>query len=177
MREQSGHKYRLLPWLVIYEAESLLVMLTAGLLELLFGHPHPVESIAFILSRSPVEAALSIWLSNLSSFFLGGVLVVVSPFLGALSVAAVSASQADLLASLLAGHCPPAHFAYGIAETQAYILLWTASLGIYFEQKSCRDLECRWRATTRYLARILPIATLCFLALSVVEVAEVHVYG
>lgn len=164
---------RLRQWLVIYESVSIAVSILAGL----SSRGAPVESIAFIRARGALSAALHIWLSNASSFFIGAVLVVLHPALGVLAAALASLGLGDLFASWLAGYCSTPHLVYGILETQAYILLWLMAARTYYVQHWCGSLVCRWRATLRETGRLLVYAFTVFLLLAVLEVLEVHVFG
>lgn len=177
MASGMGRRGGLLFWFIIYEMVSWLVAAVSGFITLRFGHARPVESIGFIFSRDPLNAVVCTWLSNTSSFFLGAVLVIINPFLGLLSVAYLSLSLGDLLASWLAGYCPTPHLIYGVVETQAYVLLWLLAVRTYLSQRLCGGLTCRWLSTVSQVKRLLPLATASFLVLAAVEVAEVLTYG
>ena len=168
---------RLSAWLVIYEFVWILTFVLSGLATLLLGRAHSLESIDFIKSHNLLSAVTSIWLSNVSSFLVGGVLIIIHPLLGVLAVLFTSLASGDLLASWLAGYCHTAHFIYGNIETQVYILLWLLIVRVYFKQRTCKDLMCRWVSTVSYVKRILVAVLTCFLILSIIEVAEVLAYG
>ena len=164
---------RLRRWLVIYESVSIAVSILAWF----SSRGAPAESIAFIRARGALSAVLHIWLSNVSSFFIGAVLAVLHPALGVLAAAFASLGLGELLASWLAGYCSTPHLVYGVVETQAYILLWLLAARTYYVQRSCRSLLCRWRATLRETGRLLVYAFTVFLLLAVVEVLEVRAFG
>ena len=164
----------LLLWAAVYELVYVVVSLAVWLV---LPGASPVGSIAVVRSRGFADAVLHIWLSNTSSFLLAAALVIIHPVLGVLAVAFSSATSGELLASWLAGYCSTAHMAYGVAESQAYILLWLLVVKAYYQQRGCDSLICRWEATLNHTARLLAYSFAAFLVLAVVEVAEVVVFG
>ena len=164
-------------WLIAYEVVCLVTCVVSGLLILHSGNARPVYSIKFIRSHSVLYDVVSIWLSNLSSFFLGGVLIALHPALGFLAVAFNSFFSGQMLASWLAGYCPTRHLIYGNIETQAYIILWFLIARSYVLQKECRDLNNRWIIALEGVKKILFSTFTIFLILSIIEVAEVITYG
>ena len=167
----------LLFWGVVYELVYLVVSVAVGFALYESSRASPVESVLFVREHGALYAVTSIWLVNTGSFFLGATLAVLHPALGALAVAFSSASMGELLASWLAGYCGGAHLAYAVAESQAYILLWLSAVETYYLQLGCGDLLCRWDSTLRSTARLATYAFTVFLALAVVEVAEVRLLG
>ena len=131
-----------------------------------------VESITFIKSHSVVNATLHIWLNNTVSFLIAAAFIIIHPALGVFAVVSASISSGELLASWQAGYCSTAHFAYGVAETQAYILLWLAVVKTYYAQQRCSDITCRWSATIKHTTRLLVYVFTAFLLLAIVEAAE-----
>jgi len=168
---------KLVVWLIVYELVYTATSIAVGLVLLYSSKASPVESISFIKSRSVLDAVLHIWLNNTTSFLIAAIFVILHPALGVLTVAFTSISSGELLASWLANYCTTAHFIYGAAETQAYVALWLVAARIYYSQKSCSDLMCRWRTTLRQAGRLLVYAFTTFLALAFVEVAEVRILG
>ncbi|MEB2837137.1 MAG: hypothetical protein GSR80_000861, partial [Desulfurococcales archaeon] len=167
----------LLFWGVVYELVYLVVSIVVGLVLYESSRASPVESVSFIREHGALYAVASIWLANTGSFFLGATLAVLHPALGALAVAFSSASTGELLASWLAGYSGKAHLAYGVAESQVYILLWLGAVEAYYIQLGCGDLLCRWDSTLRSTARLVAYAFTAFLVLAAVEVAEVRLLG
>ena len=168
---------RLARWLWVYEFVSIAVSAVIGVVLYLSGRASPVESIAFIRSHGVLNAVLHIWLSNVSSFLLAAVLIVLHPVAGVFVVAYASVFFGEVLASWLAGYCGTAHMVYGLAETQAYILLWILAAKTYYVQYACSSLLCRWEATVRETRRLLAYTLLVFLVLALIEVYEVRIFG
>ncbi len=173
-----GLKYsRLATWLIVYEVVYIVVSTVTGLLFLYSSKASPIESIGFIKNRGVLDAVLHIWLNNTISFLIAATLIVLHPSLGVLAVSFSSISSGELFASWLAHYCSTPHFIYGVAETQAYIVLWLLVARTYYAQRECSSLTCRWRTTSRQTGRILFYAFTVFLILAMVEVAEVRLLG
>ena len=87
---------RLSAWLVIYEFAWILTFVLSGLATLHLGRAHSLESIGFIKSHDSLSAITSIWLGNVSSFLVGGILIIIHPLLGVLAVLFTSLASGDL---------------------------------------------------------------------------------
>ena len=154
---------------------SIVVIVVRGFLLFRIGAVSPVNSINFIRGHSPIMSITFIWLSNLTSFLLGGTLVIIYPLLGLLPVILNSWSMGEVLSSWLAGYTSLAHLIYGVAETQTYIILWLMAVKVFITQKSqgstIPNIISKWNT------KIIIISSLLFLLLSIIEVAEVLIYG
>ena len=164
-----------LKWGILYEATNVAVTLFTGLA--LFKSP-TLQSLSFIKNHDVLHSVLSIWLNNVASFFLGASFVIVSPIVGLAVVAYMAFSGGQILASFLSGRCPLSHLVYGLfLEGQAYLLLWSVTTKIYYAQKECRDLTCKWNETLKLVKKLVLYAFLIFLVLAIVEVAEVNAFA
>ncbi len=177
MRSRYSRRDTFISWFIVYEFSSVLVSLVAATYLFHRGCVGPIGSIEFIKSNSPFYSILSIWLSNLTSFLIGGVLVLIHPILGLLSVILNSWFLGEILASFFAGHLHLAHFIYSIIETQAYVILWLLVVEMHIVWRRHGDLLSKWRATIKYVEKIIIVSVMIFLLLSMVEVAEVLTYG
>ena len=168
-------------WFILYEFLSIVVVVVRGFLLFHIGAASPINSINFIRGRSPIISITSIWLSNLTSFLLGGTIVIIHPLLGLLPVTLNSWSMGGVLSSWLAGYTSLAHLIYGVAETQTYIILWLMVVKAFVIQKSqgstIPNIISKWNTTARYVKQVTIISSLLFLLLSIIEVAEVLIYG
>ncbi len=164
-------------WLVIYELVYVIALVIVGLLLLHSHRAYYVRSSIFGKSHDMLSVVLHIWLNNVTSFLIGAVFVILHPALGVLMVVFTSVSSSKLFASWLAGHSNTAHPIYKSIVAQVYILMWLAVVKMYYAQKECNTLTCRWSVTVKETSQILVYAFTTFLALALVEVAEIHVFS
>ena len=164
-----------LRWGLSYEAVYIAVTLLTGLA---FFKSPALQSLPFIKEHNALYSVLYIWLNNVASFFLGASFVVLSPLTGLFASAYLASSGGQIIASFLSGKCPLSHLIYGLfLEDQAYVLLWSFTTKIYYTQKECQDLVCRWNRTSKLVKKIALYAFLIFLVLAIIEVMEVKAFA
>ena len=164
-----------LKWAFLYELVYLAVALPTGLA--LFKSP-TLKALPFIKGHGALYSVLCIWLNNVASFFLGGAFVVVAPLAGLFTSAYLGVFGGQVIASFLSSKCPLSHLIYALLlEDQAYVVLWSTTTRVYYAQKECESLTCKWSETLRALKKVMVVAFLTFFILAIIEVTEVRLFA
>ena len=124
-------------WFVVYEVTWLLTFTLSGLIIFYQGYAHPLRSIDFIKSHDLLSALTSIWLSNVSSFLIAAILIVIHPLLGPYKLCRhpfyffVMVAQISLPTALLS--------LWGFVVALTFIPLW-----LYLVKLKERELITYW---------------------------------